>query len=248
MCEKLQLGGECFALSEGPIAIHTRIRWVLSGQLNCGKRNKSSLSMMVLRNVISEQEVQRLWLLEIIGIHDPAETQTRKEIEESAVNHFNENVKQDDTLGRYTVSLPWTEGHPELPDNKKVAFKRLQSTTEKLRESGHLQLYDQVFQQWLAEGIIQTVGPSADSSTKVHYLPHRAVYKENSTTPIRPVFDASSKVKDRVSLNDCLEKGPNLLELIPAILTRFRMDTVGAVADIRKAFLQMKVDDNDRDF
>lgn len=35
------------------------------------------------------------------------------------------------------------------------------------------------------------------------------------TTKLRPVFDASSKEKNQLSLNDCLQKGENLIELIP---------------------------------
>lgn len=47
------------------------------------------------------------------------------------------------------------------------------------------------------------------------------------------------------SLNECLEKGPNLLELIPAI---FREGIFGITSDIRKAFLQIVVQAKDQDF
>lgn len=50
------------------------------------------------------------------------------------------------------------------------------------------------------------------------------------------------------SLNECLEKGPNLLELIPAIFLRFREGIIGAISDIRKAFLQIMVQLKDQDF
>jgi len=72
---------------------------------------------------------------------------------------------------------------------------------------------------------------------------------ENSvTTKIRPVFDASSHEKDTPSLNDCLEKGPNLIEQIPALLMRFRENKMGVVADTEKAFLQISVHPKDRNF
>jgi len=49
-------------------------------------------------------------------------------------------------------------------------------------------------------------------------------------------------------LNDCLFKGPNLIEQIPAILLRFRKKAIAVVADIRRAFLQIEVKENDRHF
>ncbi|UYV67608.1 hypothetical protein LAZ67_5001360 [Cordylochernes scorpioides] len=50
------------------------------------------------------------------------------------------------------------------------------------------------------------------------------------------------------SLNQCLEKGDNLIELIPDLLLRFRLGKYGIIADIRKAFLQIQVREEDREF
>ncbi|GFT12172.1 uncharacterized protein TNCV_219881 [Trichonephila clavipes] len=70
----------------------------------------------------------------------------------------------------------------------------------------------------------------------------------SATTKIRPVFDASAREKGKPSLNDCLYKGVNLIELIPDILDRFRIYPVGIVADIEKAFLMLSVAPKDRDY
>ena len=47
---------------------------------------------------------------------------------------------------------------------------------------------------------------------KIHYLAHRGVENEaSSTTPLRIVFDCSAKANaSSPSLNDCLETGPKL--------------------------------------
>ncbi|KAJ8878255.1 hypothetical protein PR048_018832, partial [Dryococelus australis] len=50
------------------------------------------------------------------------------------------------------------------------------------------------------------------------------------------------------SLNDSLEHGPNLIELLPDILLRFRDKIVGASADIAKAILQIAVYPEERDY
>ena len=74
-----------------------------------------------------------------------------------------------------------------------------------------------------------------------HYLPHRPVVKEGGTTRVRPVFDASAKERGQPSLNQCLEKGMNQIEIIPTLLLRFRLHRIGIIADIRKAFLQISL-------
>ena len=79
-----------------------------------------------------------------------------------------------------------------------------------------------VFQKWKNENIIEEVKTSSENEG--HYLPHRAVIKESRSTPVRPVFDASAKEKGSPSLNCCLERGANLIELIPSILLRFRFN------------------------
>ena len=42
--------------------------------------------------------------------------------------------------------------------------------------------------------------------------------------------------------------GTNLIEIIPAILLRFRLHQVGVIADIKRAFLQVSVAKEDRGF
>ncbi|GFT07823.1 DUF1758 domain-containing protein [Trichonephila clavipes] len=96
--------------------------------------------------------------------------------------------------------------------------------------------------------IIERV-PDLELNKECHYLAHRPVIKlDSQTTKIRPVFDASASEKGKPSLNECLLKGTNLIELIPDILDRFRMYPIGISADIEKAFLMLSVAPKDRDF
>ncbi|UYV81532.1 hypothetical protein LAZ67_20001463 [Cordylochernes scorpioides] len=97
--------------------------------------------------------------------------------------------------------------------------------------------YDTIFEEWEKERFIEEV---EDKWEECSYLPHRPVLKDSHTTPIRPVFDASCKKKGLPSLNQCLEKGDNLIELIPDLLLRFRLGKYGIIADMRKAFLQIQ--------
>lgn len=112
---------------------------------------------------------------------------------------------------------------------------------DKLATKNLLEPYDSVFKEWLAEGIIERV-PDCEIDNFGHYLPHRPVIKENNMTKMRPVFDASACKKGYPSLsNQCLEKGPNLIELVPSSINRFREQEIGVISDIKKVFLQIAV-------
>jgi len=99
---------------------------------------------------------------------------------------------------------------------------------------------------WLRTGIIEEVPMSQRGEG--HYLPHRPVVKGNSTTRLRPVFDASAWEQGQPSLNQCLEKCFNFIEIILAILLRFQLHQVAVIADIKRAFLQVSPGKEDRDF
>ena len=71
------------------------------------------------------------------------------------------------------------------------------------------------------------------------YLPHKAVIRETAeSTKMRIVFDASAKASPvSPSLNDCLETGPPLQNLLGSVLVRNRFKPVTLCADLKQAFL-----------
>ncbi|GBM62685.1 hypothetical protein AVEN_257281-1 [Araneus ventricosus] len=166
---------------------------------------------------------------------------------EAAKEHFEHSVKRDNE-GRYIVSLPWIHDHPPLPDGRKIAERRLNSCIKALERAKKLVDYDDVFQDWQKEGIIEEVDPMKGIKQGQHFVPHHPVFKENSTTKVRPVFDGSAKERNTPYINDCLEKGPDLVELIPSLINRFRVGKYGVIADIKKAFLQIGLQERDRPY
>ncbi|GFU62302.1 uncharacterized protein TNCV_4402261 [Trichonephila clavipes] len=75
-----------------------------------------------------------------------------------------------------------------------------------------------------------------------------AVIREDKTTSkLRIVFDASSHAKGQLSLNDCLHIGTNLNPDIFLLLVKFRENRVAFTAVIKQAFLQIQLDEEDRD-
>ena len=130
------------------------------------------------------------------------------------------------TGSRYSVKLPWKEGHDKLPDNHANSLCRMKSQLKRFRkEPDLLKEYDaiikkQVELQELQEhtGIVEPVA-ELEKANKVHYLPHQAVIrKDAATTKVRIVYDASSKeTKTGTLLNDCLRVGPSLNPLLYSI-------------------------------
>ena len=71
---------------------------------------------------------------------------------------------------------------------------------------------------------------------------------DRETTKLLIIFDASVKNdKAALSLNECLQKGPNGIPHLFDVLLKFRSHPTGLVADIEKAFHQIVIDPKDRD-
>ena len=74
-------------------------------------------------------------------------------------------------------------------------------------------------------------------------MSHKTVVRESiQSTKTRIVYDASAKTSsNNVSLNDCLETGPPLQNLIWNILVRSKFMPILLCGDIEKAFYQIRI-------
>ncbi|XP_006822847.1 uncharacterized protein LOC102808933 [Saccoglossus kowalevskii] len=108
-----------------------------------------------------------------------------------------------------------------------------------------LQTYDKIINDQLASDFIEEVVD--DDANRGHYLSHRPVKRNSTTTPIRVVYDCSCRqLNDYPSLNDCLQTGPPLLNSLTAGLMTLR-----SLAILRRPFLMcdyMKKIANSRNF
>ncbi|GBN82784.1 hypothetical protein AVEN_143835-1 [Araneus ventricosus] len=194
---KLMTGGFKL-LASGPAAIETKLGWTVSGKN--GMREISDNSTLLVTSMLNKEAlISDLWSLDALGILDPSEKKNKLELQEEARDHFLSTVKVNEE-GRFQVSLPWLDNHLPLKDNHGLAVKRLDSTVKRLKAEKLYDAYGEVFNEWKREGIIEVV-PKREIDLPCHYLPHRHVVKENSTTRIRPVFDASVKQKGSSSFN-----------------------------------------------
>ncbi|GFW03115.1 integrase catalytic domain-containing protein [Trichonephila clavipes] len=240
------LSGRSIKLRSGLMAIGTMLGLTLMGKSSQEVNDNTEVSVPAIRErqlsmFLNQLNVKELWDLKTIGITDPVEN-IKSEVQHSdMIERFQKDIKILPS-GRYEVALPFKiEG--QLSDNRGLTLKRLKRTCKKMGEKNSLKEYTSIFDEWEALKIIERV-----TETDAYYLPHRAVFKISETTKIRPVFDATAREGNNPSLKDCLLKGPNLIELIPDILDRFRMHPIGLSADIEKAFLQISVTPEHKDF
>ncbi|EYC21416.1 hypothetical protein Y032_0019g3807 [Ancylostoma ceylanicum] len=192
----------------------------------------------------------RYWSIESSGTNEYTgpEKDEKRMLDEKILRRFKETVvKKPDG---YYVRLPWKENFNTLPENKEMAIARLRSLLkqyppEQLAEIGN------TFREQLQQGIIEEIPRTNRLSTRgktIHYLSYHVVYTpEKKTTPKRIVFDASAHPKGRPALNDVLHQGPLMLPNICGVLMRFRIGTIATIADIEKAFLQVRLHESDRD-
>ena len=80
----------------------------------------------------------------------------------------------------------------------------------------------------------------------VWYLPHHPVTHPLKPEKVRVVFDCAAQFA-HTSLNRQLLQGPDLTNNIVGVLTRFRQEFVGLVADIQSMFHQVRVEPRDCD-
>ena len=185
-----------------------------------------------------DSQLRAFWELESLGIAENEST-----VQDSFKDTFSFSN------GRYQVALPWKETHATLSSNRPQCARRLQGLLHRLKQiPALLSEYDSLIKDQFQKGVIEKVSDeTTNQSSKVYYMPHHTVMREDKkTTKLRVVYDASAKA-DGTSLNDCLYAGPKYDQNIFGIILRFRLHRTALVADIEKAFLQVSVIEKDRD-
>ena len=103
-------------------------------------------------------------------------------------------------------------------------------------------MYDQVIQEQFVERVVERFTEEVNFGQQEFYLLYKAVISENAeNTELRIVYDASARESSRsFSLNNCLETGPALQNLLWSVLIRTRFKPIALCRDLQKAFLQIR--------
>ena len=128
-------------------------------------------------------------------------------------------------------------------------INRLRQLHRKLKGDEHLLCeYNNVIKQQTKDGIVERVLDQNEPDEGTYYLPHHGVIRsDKETTKLRVVFDGSAKPDNtNLSINECLETGPNLVPHLFDVIIKFRGYPIAMVADIEKAFHQVLIAPEDR--
>ena len=218
-----------------PVAERTKLGWVI---LSPGEEIDTAHMLLTQTSQVDYEELCRLDVLGLANTpqHDQGEV----------YREFREQLSRSET-GWYEAALPWKGNHPPLPSNEHGSLRRLENLKQKLKRTGVEQAYSEIIEEQKAEGIVETADQPAQGVE--FYIPHKPVIREEAaSTKVRVVYDASAKAHpNAVSLNECLYPGPPLQNKLWNVLVRSRTHPVALVGDLKKAFLQVRIREADRD-
>ena len=236
--------------NEGPIVFDTKFGWVLSGPADGFASDGSNHSMthlvitkedpLLMESPYQEDEnkaltyqLSKFWDVEAIGIQNDDSSPADKE--------FLREIHYSDEENRYEVNLPWKSGHIPKSNGYVSCINCLRQLHRKLKGDGHLLCeYNNVIKQQTKDGIVERVLDQNEPDEGTYYLPHQGVIRsDKETTKLRVVFDGSAKPDNtNLSINECLETGPNLVPHLFDVIIKFRGYPIAMVADIEKAFIK----------
>ena len=162
------------------------------------------------------------------------------------------NILQNKTKlvnNRFEVGMLWKSDDVKLVNNRPLAVTRLLSTEKRLEKVPEIrEIYVSKIDDYLKDGHVKelTKTESSITTSRTNYIPHHFVLEPNKPSKIRIVWDASAKFKG-TSLNDHLLKGPDLLNSLVSVLSKFRRGRIAVMADIEKMFHQVLVPAEDRE-
>ncbi len=257
--------GDVIRGGSGPVALASKLGWILSGPVSYETETHtcasviSNLAIDILpsRTDIIDEKKEILESLDTFWKHESCgliEEETGVRSQEGENDKIGETkIRFNETDSRYQVSLPFKGElkNLNLDSHYDLCKSRLYSLHSHLKKDQVLlKEYDAVFQDQLKKGIIEIVPKDQEKeSSDCHFLCHHGVVKRDRlTTKLRVVFDGSAKGKNcQNSLNDILEIGNNYMPLLFDTLVRFRIKPIALTADIQQAFLQIQIDQADKD-
>ncbi|XP_055701637.1 uncharacterized protein LOC129800919 [Phlebotomus papatasi] len=226
-----------------PALLETAFGWVVQGAWNQTEGSQVS-TFLNISSVTLDKSLTRFWEIEE-NCQQESTSMSSEELE--CEKYFSDTTKRD-SEGRYIVRLPTRSNVSELGDSKFVAQQRFKQLERKLQANSELRThYISFMNQYQELGHMRVLPDDYTSSRSEYYLPHHAVVRmSSSSTPVRVVFDASSKTSSSLSLNSVLKVGPRIQEDLFNILIRYRQYNHVLKADIQKMFRQVKMHEDDQ--
>lgn len=231
-----------------PVGLRTRVGWII--YLPIQERDETfDARVATVRAFDQEDDLKRsfdAWCSgEMLGVEaTSACCCTPSQIEESGFMHHVRATIVRTEDGRLQVKMPWKPGYPDAyKSNRAVAYAGLKSLMKTLENKGLTDQYREEMGKIIQE-FAEEVPITEQANSNAWYLQHFVV--QNRKKP-RIVWNAAAEYKGQ-SLNEGLQKGPNLLADMSQVLLSFRCREVGVQGDISAMFNQVEMNPADRDF
>ncbi|XP_055912928.1 uncharacterized protein LOC129946684 [Eupeodes corollae] len=225
-------------------SIPTIFGWVVAG---CNSQPSGIQTLHTRLNQDLEFDLERFWRLEEVSNEQSISVE-----EQLAEKNFVKNHTRCQD-GKYEVELPFKPStNFDFGDSFGTALARFHSIKRKFNWNPILKSeYSKFMNEYISLQHMEEI-PSNEiqkSNFTNYYLPHHAIFKEDSsTTKIRVVFDASAKTRDSQSLNETLLVGPTIQRDIFSICLRSRQHAYLMTGDIEKMYRQIWVARKHTDF
>ena len=205
----------------------------------CG--DSISVNFLNTSDDLQDSQIQCLWCLDEVPKCNENVTSTSRE-DRYALQQMQQT--KNVIRGHYQVGLPWRLRTPCLPDNYSQACTRLSRLKERfVKDPALKEKYSNVIASYLSQGHCQLVKPE-QSACEGWYLPHHAVLHPHKLEKVCVVFDCVAKYAG-CSLNNQLLSGPDFLNNLIGVLTRFCFEKIAVAGNIEQMFHQVFVDPKD---
>ena len=152
-----------------------------------------------------------------------------------------QSITIDKEEGCAIAKLPFVlPPNENLKDNRNIALKMLdrvlkKNCTDPVQREHVLSSINKMIQKnhlVLVKDLSKEHQDMLEKAPVSYWIPWNLQFKDSISTPIRPVFNASSKTPTGLSLNDCLAKGsPDLVKLL-SVLLEWQMGESALCGDI----------------
>ena len=227
------------------MGIHTGLGWAFSGGIRSGDGGSASVNFTSIGNELIHNQLERMFSLDFCGEKHTDESGLAHSVDDvRALSKMKSSTKMID--GHYEVALPWRNDRPLLPNNRKLASKRLECLKRKLEKDSKLfEKYKDKIDEYLNLGYAKQVPENLQNLQvgEAWYIPHHATMQSK----FRVVFDCAARFNN-TSLNEQLLKEPDFTNNLVGVLIKFRQDQYAFTCDIKSMFHQINVSPFDSNY
>lgn len=235
-----------------PTAQQTELGWILFGKTSETPITHTPISINVLH---VDHLLEKFFQLEEIS----DDTRSFTPDEQYCYDFYNKNTTRDKD-GRFIVKLPFRTAlysTAVLGQSRDIALRQfLQLEKRFVQNSNFKQQYAKNINDYLIQNHMNELFDTESDrlfhtdtgmpAYNSYYLPHHVVIRDsNTSTPLRPVYNAGKPTSNGNSLNSILFPGPPLLNDLIAILINWRFHSIAFVSDIQQMYRQIRVHDDD---